>query len=88
MKIFIYKSLFIFFLILILFKLTIGKLISNYEEKFDYILSKENIYQVKSKLRKEIKSGVEKDRILSSEDALLISKFLNKLKTEISDADK
>jgi len=70
------------------FKLTIGKLISNYEEKFDYILSKENIYQVKSKLRKEIKSGVEKDRILSSEDALLINKFLNKLKTEISDADK
>lgn len=88
MKIFIYKSLFIFFLILIVFKLTIGKLISNYEEKFDYILSKENIYQVKSKLRKEIKSGVEKDRILSSEDALLINKFLNKLKTEISDADK
>ena len=88
MKIFIYKSLFIFFLILIVFKLTIGKLISNYEEKFDYILSKENIYQVKSKLRKEIKSGVEKDRILSSEDALLINKFLNKLKTEISNADK
>ena len=88
MKIFIYKSLFIFFLILIVFNLSIGKLISIYEEKFDYILSKENIYQVKSKLRKEIKSGVEKDRILSSEDALLINKFLNKLKTEISDADK
>ena len=88
MKIFVYKSLFIFFLLLILFKLTIGKLISNYEQKIDYFLSKEYTNQIKSKMRKEIKSGIEKERILSSEDAILINKFLNKLKTEISNADK
>ena len=35
MKIFLYKSLFIFFLVLILFKLTIGKLITDYEKKFE-----------------------------------------------------
>ena len=88
MKIFVYKSLFVFFLFLILFKLTIGKLISNYEQKFDYFLSKEYTNQIKSKIRKEVKSGVDNDRILSKEDALLINKFLNKLKTEISDAGK
>ena len=76
MKIFVYKSLFIFFLLLILFKLTIGKLISNYEQKIDYFLSKEYTNQIKSKMRKEIKSGIEKERILSSEDAILINKFL------------
>ena len=43
MKIFLYKSLFIFFLVLILFKLTIGKLITNYEKKFDELLSKEYV---------------------------------------------
>ena len=88
MKIFVYKSLFIFFLLLILFKLTIGKLISNYEQKIDYFLSEEYTNEIKSKIRNEIKSGIEKERILSSEDATLINKFLNKLKTEISDAGK
>tara|TARA_Y100000996_G_C22133614_1_gene483260 strand:+ start:50 stop:316 length:267 start_codon:yes stop_codon:yes gene_type:complete len=88
MKIFVYKSLFTFFLLLILFKLTIGKLISNYEQKIDYFLSKEYTNQIKSKIRKEIKSGIEKEKILSSEDAMLINKFLEKLKTEISNADK
>ena len=39
MKIFIYKSLFAFFLVLILFKLTIGTLINDYEEKFEKYLS-------------------------------------------------
>jgi len=88
MKIFVYKSLFIFFLLLILFKLTIGKLISNYEQKIDYFLSEEYTNEIKSKIRNEIKSGIEKERILSSEDATLINKFLNKLKTEISNANK
>ena len=38
MKIFLYKSLLIFLLVLILFKLTIGKLITNYEKKFNKII--------------------------------------------------
>ena len=88
MKIFLYKSLFIFFLLLILFKLTIGKLVSNYEKQFDEYFSKEYISKVKEKIREEAKAGISKDRILSPEDALLIRKFLNKLQNEMSEGDK
>ena len=78
MKIFIYKSLFVFFLILILFKLTIGALVNNYQEKLEEVFSKEYINKVKIKIREEVKIGIEKERILSSDDALLINKFINK----------
>ena len=88
MKIFIYKSLFVFFLILILFKLTIGALVNNYQEKLEEFFSKEYINKVKIKIREEVKIGIEKERILSADDALLINKFINKLKKEISDVDK
>ena len=88
MKIFIYKSLFVFFLILILFKLTIGALVNNYQEKLEEFFSKEYINKVKIKIREEVKIGIEKERILSTDDALLINKFINKLKKEISDVDK
>ena len=88
MKIFIYKSLFVSFLVLILFKLTIGALVNNYEEKFEKLFSKEYINKVKIKIREEVKTGIEKERILSAEDALLINKFFDKLQKEISDVDK
>ena len=88
MKIFIYKSLFVFFLILILFKLTIGALVNNYQEKLEKFFSKEYINKVKIKIREEVKIGIEKERILSADDALLINKFINKLQKEISNVDK
>ena len=77
MKIFLYKSLLVFFLILILFKLTIDKLVSNYEKKFDQFFSKEYFTNIETKIREEIKSGLKKEKILTSEDALLINKFVN-----------
>ncbi len=88
MKIFLYKSLLIFLLVLILFKLTIGKLITNYEKKFDELLSKEYVNKIKIEIREEIRAGIEKDNILNAEDAQLINKFLIKLQREISNAGK
>ena len=87
MKIFLYKSLFVFFLALLLFKLTIGKLITNYEKKLDLLLSKEFIMETKTKIREEMRSSIKKERILHEDDALLINKFLNKINKEISDAN-
>ena len=88
MKIFLYKSLFTFFLVLILFKLTIGKLITDYEKKFEELLSKEYINKVKTEIRDEMRAGIEKDNILNAEDAQLINKFLIKLQKEISNEGK
>lgn len=84
MKLFIYKILIVFFLTLILFKLTIGSLIRNYESKVDLYLSKENLSLAKDKLREEMKNAIEKEQYLKPEDAKLISDFFKKIQKEIS----
>ncbi len=87
MKIFIYKSFLVFFLVLILFKLTIGSLLNNYEEKVNDFLSKENLVNIQNKLRDEMISGINKERILSPEDARLIKQFTNKLMLEVKESE-
>ena len=83
MKLFIYKSLLVFFLIFLLFQLTIGTVIKNYENKMDQYLSKQNLDRVKLKIREEMKNAIEKENYLSPEDAELINNFLKKLQKEI-----
>ncbi len=85
MRIFLYKSLLVFFLVLILFKLTVGSLIGSYEKKINLAFSKENLINIQNKLRDEMNSGLKKDRILNPEDAALIGKFLDKITLEIKE---
>ena len=86
MRIFVYKTLFIFLCLIITFKLTFGSLIGSIEDKVDEISSKEKIILLKEKVREEIKSSLLKDNILEKEDAALISRFLRKISNEIKDA--
>jgi len=83
MKFFIYKTLIFFFLAFVLFKLTIGSLIKDYEEKVDLYLSEENLIHIKIKAKEEMKNAIEKENYLNPEDAKLINKFLKKLQSEI-----
>ncbi len=46
-------------------------------------LDKNTAEVIKDKLRSELKSGLEKDRILNDEDAILIKKFIEKLSSEL-----
>ena len=46
-------------------------------------LDKSTAEVLKDKIRSELKSGIEKDKILSDEDAVLIKKFLEKISSEI-----
>jgi len=84
MKLFIYKSLIIFFLITIVFKLTVGSLIKNFDERKDIFLSKESISQIKEKVRDEMRSAIEKKNYLEPDDARLLGQFLEKLKQEVT----
>tara|TARA_B100001093_G_C26776993_1_gene992807 strand:- start:82 stop:342 length:261 start_codon:yes stop_codon:yes gene_type:complete len=83
MKIFIYKTLFVFVLIFVLFQLTIGAQMKKIEYRLNMLKSKENISLIKDKLREELQKGVEKDQYLNKEDAQLINKFINKIKKEL-----
>ncbi|MDA8618342.1 hypothetical protein N9L17_00470 [Candidatus Pelagibacter bacterium] len=85
MKIFIYKSLIIFFLIIIGFKLTFTYAQKTIERKIDNLGSKENIDSVKDKLRSQIHNAVKKEDLIKSEDAALINKFLEKIKKELKE---
>jgi|TARA_B110000211_G_C14033445_1_gene533295 hypothetical protein len=69
---------------LIVYKITIGNLVSEFEGKLDNLSSKENLLIIKEKIRGEISNSIEKDQILNKEDAILIKKFLNKIKDEIN----
>ena len=84
MKIFVYKALFIFVCIFLLFQLTIGVKIKQFERELDNFKSKENIENIKNKIRKEFRNAVEKENYLSDDDAKLINEFINKLKQELS----
>ena len=81
MKIFVYKALFVFVCIFILFQLTIGMKIKHELEKLQ---SKENIENIKEKLRDELRNAISKENYLSPDDAKLINEFINKLKKELS----
>ena len=49
---------------------------------------KENIDQVKNKLRSEIEKGLDKDYILNKEDKILLYKFYIKIKNEFKEIEK
>ena len=83
MKIFIYKTLIVFLFIFLSYKLTIGYTISKFEQKFYSFGNKENLEQIKNKIRDELQKGVNKERILEKDDAILLNQFINKIREEL-----
>ena len=87
MKLFVYKTLFVVVCIFLLFQLTVGAKLKQFEEKLANYKSQENVENIKNKIRKELKNAVQKENYLSAEDAKLINQFINKLKKELSNWD-
>ena len=83
MRLFVYKSLFIFLLIFLAFHLTFNYAVRTVENKIKNFTSKENIDYLKDELREQIKEAISKDEYISKEDAILLKKFLEKIKKEI-----
>jgi hypothetical protein len=83
MKLFIYKSLFITFLIYLLFQLTIGLALKKIKEEIYNFKSKENVELIKKKIRNELEHAIKKDKYLDESDAKLINDFLIKIKKEL-----
>ena len=83
MKLFIYKSLIITFLIYLLFQLTIGLTLKKIKEEIYNFKSKENVELIKKKIRNELEHAIKKDKYLDESDAKLINDFLIKIKKEL-----
>jgi len=83
LKTFFIKLISIIFGIIIIINVSYNLLIA---EKIENLSNKENIEIVKNKIRSEIKSGLNKDKILNEEDKQLLLKFYLKIKNELNAA--
>ena len=83
MKLFIYKCIIIFFLVIIGFQLTFNYAKKEIERKVDEITSKENIDIIKDSLRDEIKKATQKEDLIKENDAILFNNFIEKIKNEL-----
>ena len=83
MKIFAYKVIFVLVGLFLLFNFTIGYQIRKIENKIANLSSEKQIIILKKKIKKEIQSGLEKDKILKEEERILISNFIKKIVKEL-----
>ena len=87
MKIFVYKTLFIFLCVFLLFQLTFGIKIKQLNDELEKFKSQKNIENMKNKLRDELRNAISKENYLRPEDAKLINDFINKLQKELSNSN-
>tara|TARA_B100000886_G_C20349864_1_gene460382 strand:+ start:534 stop:815 length:282 start_codon:yes stop_codon:yes gene_type:complete len=85
LKVFFIKLIAITFAIIIIINVFYNTFLA---EKLDVLnklskIDKNTAEVIKDKLRSELKSGLEKDRILTEEDADLIKNFLDKISSEL-----
>ena len=84
MKIFIYKTFTIFAFIILTFYLTFGFIKREIKREFMNFSSKENLSDIKNKIKTDMENALKKENLLYEEDAVLIKKYFIKLKKELS----
>ena len=85
LKIFFIKLVAITFAIIVIINVFYNVFLADKLEILNKLSTLDNntAEMVKDKIRSEMKSGLEKDQILSSEDAVLIKKFIKKITSEL-----
>ena len=84
MKIFVYKTIFVMICLFFVFNFTVGYQIRKIENKIENISSKEQIENIKNKIRDELREGLKKEKIMSEEDRILIGNFKKKIINELN----
>ena len=83
MKIFLVKSIIVFFGIFFLFQATIGSQFESFRDSLDTFSSKEKRDVLKEKIKDEMKKGIEKENYFKEDERILISRFLKKIFKEL-----
>ena len=83
MRTFVYKTLIVIISIFLLYQLTIGYTVYNFQKKIFSSLDKESIEYVKDKIRPEINKSISKERVINKEDSILLRKFIDKIKDDL-----
>ena len=83
MREYIYKILIFVVAIIVVFEFTVGKQISQINEKVNYFTSSDGRKQMIASLKEEIKKANEKENYLDEDERLLIRDFILKIKKEL-----
>ena len=86
MKIFIYKSIIVFFLFIIAFHVTVNYKLRSYEKELKSFTSEENKEKYKNKIKDEMRKAIKKENYFTKEEKNLINDFLQKIKKELKDS--
>ena len=90
LKIFFIKLICITFSVIIIINITYNLIFADKLENINKLFNlnnKDNIEQIKNKIRLEIKSGLDKDKILNEEDKILLNKLYLKIKDEFKEIE-
>ena len=83
MKSFIYKIIIAAIAIILVFKLTIGKEISQINQKINYFSTSDGRKLIINYLKKEMRKATNKENYLDEEERILINDFIKKIKKEL-----
>tara|TARA_B100000767_G_scaffold31737_1_gene27136 strand:- start:2225 stop:2488 length:264 start_codon:yes stop_codon:yes gene_type:complete len=83
MRIFFYKSLIVVFLFLITFHFSFNHVYKRLSTEINDAFSKDKIESIKNKIRLEAKTAISKDVYINPDDAKIINKFLDKIKSDL-----
>ncbi len=84
MREYIYKVIIFAIAIIVVFEFTVGKELSNINNKIDIFGTKEGRKKIVASLKKEIKKANEKENYLDEEERELIRNFIFKIKKEVA----
>ena len=84
MRQYIYKVIIALIAVVLAFEFTIGKEISQINDKINIFGSKEGRQKIVNSIKKEMKKANEKEYYLDEEERELIKNFINKLRKEIN----
>ena len=88
MKIFLVKSVIVFFGVFFLFQATIGSQFESFRNSLDIFSSKGKRDVLKEKIKDEMKKGIEKEKYFKEDERVLISRFLKKIFKELELMEK
>ena len=87
MREYIYKVLIFAVAIIVVFEFTIGKEISQINEKVNYFSSSDGRKEIVTSLKEEIKKANKKENYLDEDERKLINKFILKIKNELNSVE-
>ena len=84
MREYIYKIIIFAIAMIVIFEFTIGKEISQINEKVNYFTSSDSRKEIIISLKKEIKKANKKENYLDEDERILIRNFIIKIKKELA----